>query len=470
MFARSRGGSDPVNCLWVLDADTGEERLVANPRVLLSESGEGDLPPEERARRERAREGAGGVVGYATNRDVTVAAFALNGRLFVAGLVSAAARELAVAGPVFDPRPEPTAGARRVAYVSGDCLRIAELDGQSWELAGEEGVKWGSAEFVAAEEIGRSRGFWWSPDGQRIAACRVDERAVPLWWIPDPAHPESAPTEHRYPAAGSANASVELHVLALDGGSVAIDWDHDAYPYLASVSWIDARRLLVTLQSRDQRTVVVLEADGVTGESFERWVDIDDAWVELVPGVPGQLEDGRLVTCADRDGARRLLVDGEPVTPSDLQVRSVAAILGSAIVFHANPLDDPTIELVHRWTAEGGVAAIVTEPGVHRATIGGPSVVVRTDDARHDRDHAPTSSTVPRSPGWAKRRSSSRTCRSAVSVRTGSPRRSSSRGASTRASRFPSCSTPTAVRMRSAWSPPAPPTQCRSGSPTRASP
>ena len=80
--------------------------------------------------------------------------------MFVAGLLSAQARELVVDGPVFDPRPDPV--ATRVAYVSGRALRIAELDGTSWELAGEEAddVSWGSAEFIAAEEMGRYRGYW----------------------------------------------------------------------------------------------------------------------------------------------------------------------------------------------------------------------------------------------------------------------------------------------------------------------
>ena len=201
VFARSRGGSDPVNRRWVMDAQTGDERLVADPLVLLADADEQDLPPEERARRERAREGAGGVVAFATNRAVTVAAFALSGRLFVAGLVSAASRELRAVGPVFDPRPEPTDAASRIAYVSGATLRVAELDGQSWELAGEEGVRWGSADFVAAEEMGRSRGFWWSPDGARIAACRVDDSGVRQWWIADPAAPDQEPRLHRYPAA-----------------------------------------------------------------------------------------------------------------------------------------------------------------------------------------------------------------------------------------------------------------------------
>src|SRR4051794_11197102 len=173
VFARSQGGSDAVNCLWVMDAATGDETLVADPRALLTGDGDEALPAEERARRERAREAAGGVVAYATNEEVTVAAFALGGRLFVAGLVSGASRPLDVVGPVFDPRPDPT--ARRVAYISGPALRIAELDGTSWELAAEEApdVSWGSAEFIAAEEMNRGRGYWWSPDGDYLAACRV---------------------------------------------------------------------------------------------------------------------------------------------------------------------------------------------------------------------------------------------------------------------------------------------------------
>ncbi|MDP9417636.1 MAG: S9 family peptidase, partial [Actinomycetota bacterium] len=84
-FLRSRSGTDRVTCLWSYDVTTGRETLVADPRALL-DSGEEDLSPEERARRERAREGAAGIVGYATDEAVRVAAFALSSRLFVADL------------------------------------------------------------------------------------------------------------------------------------------------------------------------------------------------------------------------------------------------------------------------------------------------------------------------------------------------------------------------------------------------
>ncbi len=387
VFARSRAGDDPVNCLWVLDVASGEERLVADPHELLGALDDESLPPEERARRERMREGAGGITAYATDDAGTVTAFTLAGRLFVAGLVSGKARELAVDGPVFEARPDPV--ATRVAYVSGSALRIAELDGSSWELAGpssSEGpdpdVTWGSADFIAAEEMHRFRGYWWSPDGAAIAACRVDVSPVARWYIGNPGEPAEQPTEIRYPAAGTDNANVTLHVLALEGGSTEVVWDHSTYPYLAAVRWNGPEHLLLTVQSRDQRSLMVLDGDPRTGETEPLFADGDTAWVELVPGTPTVLADGQMVTAADRDGARRLMVDGAPVTPADLQVRSVVAAHGDEVYFLANPLDDATVQHVWRWRADGSLDALTDEPGVHTAVVGGPDrdpvVVLRT--------------------------------------------------------------------------------------------
>lgn len=376
LFLRSRAGDDPVNCLWVIDLATGDERLVGDPLDLLASAAFDDatLPPEERARRERMREGAGGITSYATDREVTVCAFPLAGRLFVGGLLSGRARELVVDGPVFDPRPDPT--ANRVAYVSGAALRIAELDGTSWELAGEPAadVTWGSAEFIAAEEIHRFRGYWWSPDGTAIAACRVDNADVQQWYIGDPADPRSEPHAIRYPAAGTPNARVSLHVLALDGGSVEVQWDRDALPYLVDVSFTDRQRLLVTVQSRDQRTVVVLEADAVSGATSVLHTEHDDAWVELVPGSPARLDDGRLVIAADRDGRRCVLVDSAVVTPADVQVRSIAHVGPDRVTFLGNPLDDATVQHVYRWDGTS-VEQLTDEPGVHTVSSGNPLVV-----------------------------------------------------------------------------------------------
>ena len=205
-FCRSRGGADPVNLLWELDPATGEERVVIDPAELAVD--ERDLPEAERARRERAREAAGGVVTYAVEGDRIVTALA--GRLVVADRVDGAwtVSTPPTAGPVFDPRP---VGAE-VAHVSGDALHLGDR-----VLCAEDGetISWGSAEFVAAEEMGRSRGYWVEPGGARLLVTRVDVAPVPVWWIASPAEPGDEPPPVRCPHAGAAHAA-ERGVLIAD--------------------------------------------------------------------------------------------------------------------------------------------------------------------------------------------------------------------------------------------------------------
>jgi dipeptidyl-peptidase-4 len=408
-FLRSTAGDDPVNRLWVLDLDGGTERLVADPEALLA-GGAGELPAAERARRERARERAGGIVAFGADSDLTVAAFALAGRLFVADLLggggsgAAPPRELA-AGGVLDPRVDPT--GRRVAWVAGRALHVAELDGgrpggptaraappgQHGPLVGEGDpeVTWGLAEFVAAEEMGRGRGFWWAPDGRRLAVARVDTRAVQRFYLTDPANPAAQPVALPYPAAGTANADVRLAVVGLDGGRVEVAWDRAAFPYLAAVAWPPGGPLTLLVQSRDQTATRVLRADPDSGATADLAAQHDPAWVELVPGVPAWL-DGRLVMTADDAGCdtRRLTVDGVPVTAPGLQVQEVVGAAGGAVLLAGS--QEPTE--VHLWrVVPGGPAERLTaEPGQHGAVAAGEVVVVTS--AGLDRDG--TSTTVHR--------------------------------------------------------------------------
>jgi len=261
-------------------------------------------------------------------------------------------------------------------------LCLAELDGTWRVLAGggpaePDTVTWGSADFIAAEEMHRFRGYWWSPDGNTIATCRVDTAPVSEWNIADPANPATPSRTVRYPAAGTDNATVSLHLLGLNGSRTDVDWDQEFFPYIASVNWTTAG-LIMHVQSRDQRGTMTLQVNEITGETEVLDHDYDDAWVELVPGTPRLLNDGTLVAAADRDGARRLLVSGQPVTPTDLQVRSVLSATPNAITFTANAIDDATSLHVWRRHADGRLVALTDEPGVHWMTEGGSTTVVRS--------------------------------------------------------------------------------------------
>jgi dipeptidyl-peptidase-4 len=175
------------------------------------------------------------------------------------------------------------------------------------------------AEFVAAEEMGRHRGYWWSPTGDAVLAARVDESPVQRWYIADPANPSTPATEVRYPVAGSAEADVTLHVLRLDGGRTDVTWDRAAFPYLTAASWSPGGAV-VQVMSRDQRRAEVRAVDPSTGATSRLVAQSDPVWLDVVAGVPALLPDGRLVTTTELGGARRLVVDGEPVTDTAVQV------------------------------------------------------------------------------------------------------------------------------------------------------
>jgi dipeptidyl-peptidase 4 len=383
VFLRSGSGTDRANRLWVLDlADGGSgERVVADPERLLGGADE-ELSPQERARRERSREAAGGIVSYATDTAAELAAFALSGRLFTTDLRTGEATELAVPGPVVDPRPSPD--GRHVAYVCSGALRVVSVDGSADGALAEpehEDVTWGLAEFVAAEEMQRARGFWWSPDGDRLLVARVDDSPVQRWWIADPANPASAPTPVRYPVAGTANADVSVALLDFDGSRTEVEWDRSAYPYLADVHWSSGNPPLLHVQSRDQRSALVLAVDTGNGRPRKVAAEQDDRWLEIFPGVPAWTPDGRLVHVGDHDGARVLTVDGRPLTDATLHVRGVLDIADDSVLVTASAgeaADDPEVGQVHvyRVSEQGVSQRLSASPGVHTAVRSGATTVL----------------------------------------------------------------------------------------------
>ncbi|WP_442874683.1 prolyl oligopeptidase family serine peptidase [Amycolatopsis sp. NBC_00345] len=357
LFLRSESGTDPRHSLWALDLTSGEEAKLVDAAELLP--GDEDLPPEERARRERSRLTGSGVLAYGVDDAFTVVTFTLSGKLYTLDLATGEIKVL-VDGSVIDPRPNPA--GTHVAYVRDGRLRVIELaTGVDRVLVEEDGedVTWGLAEFIAGEEMDRHRGYWWSPDGRSLIAERSDRGPVPRWTIGDPANPQNPPNVVAYPSAGSPNAEVSLALLGLDGSRVDLargDWE-----YLVTVHWSAGGPPLLAVQPRDQRSLSVLAVDVADGSASVLHTETDEHWVEILLGVPAWTADGRLVTESAADGDHRLVVDGTPVTPPGLQLRSVLHV-GTEVLFTAS--DDPT--QVHVYRTEGGtVRRLSTEDGVH---------------------------------------------------------------------------------------------------------
>ena len=337
------------------------------------------LPAAERARRERARESGEGIVTYSIDAAGSRAAVVVGDRVLVVDGDTAEVHSLDSAPGAFDPRIDPTGD--RVAYVSNGALRVVSADGDQLVM-GEPGASWGLAEFIGAEEFSRTRGFWWSPDGGSIVAERVDESPVAEWHIASPVEPATSPRAIRYPAAGTDNAACSLAVFALDGTRTDVGWDTDTYPYLLTVRWDPGAPLTISVLTRDQRTMSVQTVDPATGRCTEALALHDDCWVEPVGGVPRWF-DGRLVVVADTRDARQVLVDGDPLSPLDLQIRSVVDVGARGVLVTASA-EDPTQVHVFGVGWDGALTEVTTSPGVHGAVAGGDTLAVTSAGMDHD--------------------------------------------------------------------------------------
>ncbi|MFE5582101.1 prolyl oligopeptidase family serine peptidase [Kitasatospora sp. NPDC056531] len=354
LFLRGRTGTDPLSCLWALDADSGAERLIADPAALGA---------------------ATGIASYSTDATGRSAVFALDGALWLADTRTASVRPVASVGEPEEARLDPT--GQWIAYVSGGALRVVGVDGTDDRALAEpeaEDVSYGLAEYVAVGEMYRDRGHWWSPDGRALLVARVDNRPVVRWFLADPTDPRQPPRAIRYPLAGTANAGVSLWLLGLDGSRTEVRWDRAAFEYLTAAGW-DGHGPYAAVQSRDQRTVrtLAIGADGATRVLAER---DDPRWVELLPGLPVRTAGGALVDTADDGDTRHLTVDGKPVTPAGLQLRAVVGTEGEEVLFTAS--EDPTETHLWQYEPASGLRKLSHGPGLHTGARRGGTLVLTT--------------------------------------------------------------------------------------------
>lgn len=366
---RSKAGDDPLNQLLKLDPTTGDETVLVDPAALQVDDVMSD---EERQQRERLREQAGGVTAYDIDRAATRIVFTLGGELFSLNAPFTTVTAHGVTG-VFDARIAPD-GEQVAFHRAGDVVVFAFTSGNETTVChGLDTVSFGRAEFIAAEEMGRMRGLWWLPDSCTLLVTEVDETPVATWHISDPADPSRLSRPVRYPAAGTANATVKLRLVDVPTGTHRTVELPDGFPYLARVT-VDVSGTVLLCQSRDQTAMAVCRLDAGTATLEVVRTVTNRPWVELVAGTP-RVCDGQIVTVEDRHTTagvtfRAVCVDGEVISPDDLYVRDVVAVDATTVTVHASRGDASVIApyVIARDgsnTARPVVPAGANEPGVH---------------------------------------------------------------------------------------------------------
>ena len=424
VFLRSDGPEDLVTGLWLSVFDQEgrhHEVLLADPRDLLDDADQEQVPAAEQARRERSREGGEGIVDYSVDAAGDRVVFALGGRLWLSLIapdgLTASTRALSLEdsdSAVLNPAISPD--GTMVAYTTGDRLMVVTIGQDAGQDAGQDReravlalrpgtddrMRLGLAEFVAGEEMDRYQGFWWSPDSKALLVEHTDSSDEPIWYISDPANPQVGPRARRYPQALTANARVGLSLVLLgqddaDPWVGEVDWDHQAFEYLAVVRWQDGHRPLLLVQNRRQTEDRILDVQVPdTRQGLEPGQNMtlldpevapkvatrvlqehgNDQWIDLVPGLPAYRPQGGLVdafidTEAD---TTRLRLDGRIFSPAGCQIRQVLSV-GDRDVLAVVSTDPRSFDLM-RLSYDGSIHVLNRLPGVWTASRAGHGIVV----------------------------------------------------------------------------------------------
>lgn len=396
--------------------DWREIKLVTSTQLFENSA---ELDPAEAARRERLREVTTGITDYSVDEHARRAAFAVNGELFWVNTASAELHHVPTDHPVIDPRMSPD--GTHIAFVMRNSVWVTELpdspspptatpnvmsgaesdaprsSGRMWVVAEPESdtVSYGLADFIAAEELERHRGLWWLADSSVLLIERCDEASVPIRWISDPADPDQPAHEHRYPQAGHANAEVSLHLAYLDGAPLTpIEWDHDRYPYLATVhitkhseSGESAAVIGVLDRSQGEQLIFDVNSDGTASPIAVRH---QQPWITVVPGVPRRDASGDLLEVLVHEDTFMLFCNSTPITPAGMNVDSLIAADTHGYVFGAQT--DPIHRMVMHASTDGSLFTPITpEHGWCSAAVADGSAETRVSvctDWQSTRSHA----------------------------------------------------------------------------------
>jgi dipeptidyl-peptidase-4 len=374
--------------LFILDLKSGETGQMVMP----DDGGETEekMSLDEKLLRERRRQLGLGVTQYAWASGADRLLVPVHGKLLVGDGPDTPLRELLKdeTSPFLDPRLSPD--GNWVAYVQDAELWVVPVAGgearQLTSGASENGLTHGLAEFVAAEEMDRDHGFWWSNDSRWLAFAEVDERHIPVYRIVHQGKDdvgEGAQEEHHYPFAGQANARVRLGVIPASGGEpVWMDLGQSEDIYLARVQWLPDGGLSAQLQNREQSVLDLVRFDPLSGrrttllrETSDKWINLHNMFKSLEAA--GRAYEGGFIWASERTGFRHLyLYDSggsllRPLTEGEWMVDEVVGIdEDQEQLYFTGSRDGPTERQLYSVSLSSGeMRRISAGAGMHSVVI-----------------------------------------------------------------------------------------------------
>jgi dipeptidyl-peptidase-4 len=395
--------------LWEYNIHDGKARVLVDSKALAPKQEK--LSDEEIGRRERQRTAAlSGILEYTFAPAGDAVLFPLNGKLYYCQLATkkqkAVVEFIDTHGFATDATVSPAGGT--IAYVRDQNLYAYDIAAKTEKALTTDGggaLKNGMAEFIAQEEMDRSTGYWWAPDGRHIAFARVDESPIKVTERFEIAADNVSTFAQRYPTTGGPNVLIKLGVIDIKSGAVTwVDLGTDPDIYLARVNWLpDGKTLAVQRESRNQRKLDLLFSDIDSGKTRTVLTETSNTWIDLNDELTFLKNSHEFIWGSARDGYTHLYLydtDGHLIRQltagnwvvDDFRKRAVMGVdEKTRTVYFSATEKDPTERHLYSTsldtTEPHQVRRITQEAGVHGISM--------SPDARFYVDNFTSSSQPP---------------------------------------------------------------------------
>lgn len=235
----------------------------------------------------------------------------------------------------------------------------------------------GTTDWVYEEEFSFVDGFYWSPDGKKLAYYRLDESAVREYNLQRWGK-TLYPTDYRfkYPKAGEANSTVEIWIYNLDSKQkVKADIGTEKDIYIPRVKWTaDANILSIRKLNRLQNNLDILHTNASTGasavvlnEKSETFIDLEftDDLIYLADGK-------QFIYTTERDGYKHLYLygmDGKLVKQITQGSFEVSQLIGfdekTKTLYYTSTEVSPLERHFYAITLSGKKTKLSQAPGIH---------------------------------------------------------------------------------------------------------
>ncbi|WP_202262518.1 MULTISPECIES: S9 family peptidase [unclassified Alteromonas] len=362
--------------LWEYHIESGETRMLFDSNDLSS--GEEVLSDEEKARRERMRLSGSGIVSYQWSDDGKALLFPLGGDVFYHKLGEKGAKQL-LDTDAFETDIKLSPKGNYISFIRDQNLYVKHIaSGKEMAITEEGGgnIKFGMAEFVAQEEMGRMTGYWWSGDESKIAFTKVDESPVEVITRSEIYADDIKLIEQKYPKAGTPNVVVELAIQDINTGKRTwVDLGEDKDIYFARGKWMpNSTTFTYQWQTRDQQTLELRAFDLLSGKQNVLLTETSNTWVNLHDDLYFLKDKSQFIWASERDGYKHLyLFDNngklvKQLTKGDWVVDDVEAIdLANNQLYFSGRKDTPLESHVYSVSLDGGDINRVTELGAYHS-------------------------------------------------------------------------------------------------------